>query len=147
MKPSALSLFVVCIAIHLAIEAQTATPSNVIVPSGYTITAVATGLNFPTALTFQGDSIWVAEAGIITPPAVKKIDNKGNVTTVLTSSMLPDGVFEGTVTGITFAKGWMWVVHRETATSGGVPVGAISKFKLSLVSSFGFGMPSSITSV
>jgi glucose/arabinose dehydrogenase len=42
--------------------------------------------------------------------------------------MLPAGVFEATVTGITFAEGWMWVVHRETATSGGVPVGAISKF-------------------
>src|SRR5579863_1093876 len=70
----------------LAIQVQAAAPTNVVIPSGYTLSAVATGLNFPTAITFQGDSIWVTEAGIITPPAVKEIDNKGNITTVLTAS-------------------------------------------------------------
>ncbi len=85
-------------------------------------------MNFPTAITLQGDSIWVTEAGIVTPPAVKVIDHKGKVTTVLTSSMLPSGVFVAPVTGITYAEGWIWLVHNQTANSGGVPVGAISKF-------------------
>ncbi|HXS12244.1 MAG TPA: hypothetical protein VN734_06050 [Acidobacteriaceae bacterium] len=129
MKPQC-SLLVLFAAAVLAAEphaaAQTAAPSNVVIPAGYTMTAAATGLNFPTAITFQGNSIWVAEAGIITPPAVKKVDNKGNVTTVLTPSMLPAGVLVSPVTGITFAQGWIWLVHRQTV--GGVPVGAISKF-------------------
>lgn len=112
----------------LATDVLAQAPSNVTIPSGYTMTAVATGLNFPTAITFQGDSIWVTEAGIITSPAVKVIDNKGKVTTALTSGMLPSGVLVAPVTGITFAEGWIWLVHRQTATSGGVPVGAISKF-------------------
>src|ERR1051326_6719364 len=112
----------------LAASAQSTAPSNVVIPAGYTMTAVATGLNFPTALTFQGDSIWVAEAGIITAAAVKQIDNKGNITMALTASMLPAGVLVPPVTGITFAQGWIWLVHRQTSSSGGVPVGVISKF-------------------
>ncbi|HWD97748.1 MAG TPA: hypothetical protein VG345_01865 [Bryobacteraceae bacterium] len=127
MKPHYL-LLVLSAAAVLPTEAQAAAPSNVVVPPGYTMTAVATGLNFPTAITFQGDSIWVAEAGIITSPAVKEIDNNGNVTTVLTAGMLPAGALVSPVTGITFAEGWIWLVHRQTATSGGVPVGAVSKF-------------------
>ena len=47
--------------------------------SGYSITAVTTGSNFPTAMTFYLDTIWVTEEGTATsPPAVKQIDNKGN---------------------------------------------------------------------
>lgn len=126
MKPQ--SLLSILFATVLAIGAQAAAQSNIVVPPGYTITAVATGLNFPTAITFHGDSIWVTEAGIITPPAVKEIDKNGNITTVLTPSMLPPGVLVSPVTGITFAEGWIWVVHRQTSASGGVPVGAISKF-------------------
>lgn len=126
------SIFSVAIVSGIAITGSmseaASQPSNVTVPVGYSMTAVATGLNFPTAITFQGDSIWVTEAGIITPPAVKEIDNKGDITTVLTSNMLPAGVLVSPVTGITFAEGWIWLVHRQTATSGGVPVGAISKF-------------------
>jgi len=112
----------------LAIEVQAAAPSNVLISQDYNMTAVATGLNFPSALTLQGDSIWVVEAGLTTPPAVKQIDNKGNVTTVLTPGMLPAGVLVSPVTGITSAQGWIWLVHRQTAGFGGVPVGAISKF-------------------
>jgi glucose/arabinose dehydrogenase len=112
----------------LAIQVQAAAPTNAVIPSGYTMSAVATGLNFPTAITFHGDSIWVTEAGIITPPAVKEIDHKGNVTTMLTASMLSAGALVSPLTGITFAEGWIWLVHSQTSTSGGVPVGAISKF-------------------
>ena len=124
---SLLVLVAMLFATVLTIEAQSASPSNAVVPPGYTMTAVATGLNFPTAMTFQGDSIWVTEAGIITPPAVKRIDNKGNITTQLTASMLPAGVLVSPVTGITSAQGWIWLVHRQMVD--GVPVGAISKFK------------------
>lgn len=124
MKPP--SSLLALLATLLTIPAQATAQSNAIVPPGYTMTAFATGLNFPTALTFQGASIWVTEAGIITPPAVKQIDKNGTVTTVLTASMLPAGVLASPVTGITFAQGWIWVVHHQIV--GGVSVGAISKF-------------------
>jgi hypothetical protein len=39
-------------------------PSNVVIPQGYSMTAVATGLNFPTAMTFFGDTIWVGHRGL-----------------------------------------------------------------------------------
>ncbi len=106
------------------------TPSNVVVAPGYTVTAVATGLNFPTAMTFFGDSIWVTEAGIGAGalPTVKEIDNKGNITTVLTSAMLPAGTLEAPLTGILFARGWFWLIHRQM-NAAGVPVGAISRFQ------------------
>jgi len=81
-----------------AISARAAAPTNAVIPPGYAMTAVATGLNFPTAITFHGDSIWVTEAGIITPPAVKQIDHKGNINTVLTPGMLPAGVLVAAVT-------------------------------------------------
>jgi hypothetical protein len=52
-----------------------AQPSNVAIQPGYSITAVATGLNFPTAMTFFGDTIWVTEEGTASAPAaVKRID-------------------------------------------------------------------------
>lgn len=124
---SRLVLFAIVFATALGIEAQTAQPTNVVVPAGYTMTAVATGLNFPSAITFQGDSIWVTEAGFVTPPAVKKIDSNGTITTELTANMLPAGILVSPVTGITFHGGWMWLVHRQTVD--GVPVGAISKFR------------------
>jgi len=126
MKRQSLLFFFAAIA--ATISAPAATPTNAVIPPGYAMTAVANGLNFPTAITFHGGSIWVTEAGIITPPAVKQIDNKGNVTTVLTSNMLPTGIMVGPLTGITFADGWIWLVHSQTASSGGVPVGVISKF-------------------
>jgi hypothetical protein len=112
----------------LSILAHAATaPTNVTIPTGYSMTAVATGLNFPTALTFVGDTIWVAEGGIGGPPAVKTVDSRGNVQTMLTPSMLADGVLVSPLTGITYAQGLVWIVHTQIAT-GGVPVGAISRF-------------------
>ncbi len=109
-------------------QAPAAAPSNIVISPGYSITAVATGLNFPTAMTFAGNTIWVTEAGIGTPPTVKRIDRNGTVTTVLTSAMLPAGKLAAPLTGILFARGWFWLVHRQT-NSNGVPVGAISRFQ------------------
>ncbi len=116
--------------LSIALPAQTpaGAPSNVVIEPGYSMTAVATGLNFPTAMTFYGDTIWVTEAGIGGLPAVKQIDNKGDVTTMLTSAMLPSGKLVAPVTGILFARGWFWLVHRQV-NSEGVPVGAISRFR------------------
>jgi hypothetical protein len=107
-------------------------PSNVTVLPGYSITAVTTGLNFPTAMTFYRDTIWVTEEGTATsPPAVKQIDNKGNVTTILTATMLPAGTMVSPMTGIVFDRGWFWLIHRQTNSTNapGVPVGVISLFR------------------
>ncbi len=125
---SAVALMSALLLTLLPTQAANVTPSNVVVPSGYSMTAVATGLNFPTALTFYGDTIWVTEAGIGALPTVKEIDNKGNVTTVLTAAMLPPGRLIAPLTGILFDRGWFWLVHRQT-NANGVPVGAISRFR------------------
>ena len=107
-------------------------PSNVVIPEGYSMTAVATGLNFPTAMTFFGDTIWVTEMGTATSPAaVKEIDSGGNIRTMLTAADLPDGTLVSPLTGIVFARGWIWLIHRQTNSENapGVPVGVISRFR------------------
>src|SRR6516225_4010655 len=91
---------------------EAAQPDNVCtisctIDSGYTITRVnppvslnsPANLNSPTAMTFNGDTIWVTErAGV-----VKQIDNMGNVTTQLTAGQLPAGTLVQPLTGIIFA--------------------------------------------
>jgi hypothetical protein len=142
------------ISVPVQVLAQTTTcpapnPSNVVLLPGYTITAVASCLNFPTAMTFQDDTIWVTEEGSTTPPAVKQIDNMGNVTTILTAAMLPAGSLVSPLTGIVFHRagkegtekkedagdqdGWFWLIHRQTNSQNapGVPVGAVSRFQAS----------------
>ena len=107
-------------------------PSNVVIPEGYSMTAVATGLNFPTAMTFFGDTIWVTEEGTATSPAaVKEIDSGGNIRTMLTATELPEGTLVSPLTGIVFARGWFWLIHRQTNSENapGVPVGVISRFR------------------
>lgn len=127
MFKSLFSITVVAAALPLAAQTAVA-PTNVTVPSGYTMTAVATGLNFPTAMTFVGNTIWVTEAGIAGLPTVKTIDQKGTTTTVLISTMLPAGTLVSPLTGIVYGRGWIWLVHRQMNSSG-VPVGAVSRFK------------------
>ena len=109
-----------------------ANPSNAVTLPGYEITAVACGLNFPTAMTFYQDTIWVTEEGTATsPPAVKQIDNMGNVTTKLTANDLAPGTIVSPLTGIVFGRGWFWLIHRQRNSTGapGVPVGVISRFR------------------
>ena len=113
---------------------QAPDPSNVVLLPGYSITAVATCLNFPTAMTFQDDTIWVTEEGTASsPPAVKTVDNMGNVTTKLTASQLSSGTLVSPLTGIVFEGGWIYLVHRQTnsTNASGVPVGAVSQFQAS----------------
>jgi glucose/arabinose dehydrogenase len=110
-----------------------ANPSNVNTLPGYSITAVACGLNFPTAMTFGGDgTIWVTEEGTASsPPAVKRIDNMGIVTTKLAATDLAAGTIASPLTGIVFHRGWFWLIHRQTNSTNApsVPVGAISRFQ------------------
>jgi glucose/arabinose dehydrogenase len=116
----------------MPVSSVLAQPSNVAIQPGYSMTAVATGLNFPTAMTFFGDTIWVTEEGTASAPsAVRRIDNKGNVTTQLTATQLPAGSLVSPLTGIVFNRGWFWLVHRQTNSKNapGVPVGVISRFK------------------
>src|SRR5260370_35706785 len=57
-----------------------ANPSNVVTLPSYSITAVACGLNFPTAMTFPGDMIWGTKEGNATsPPAVQQRHDKRHV--------------------------------------------------------------------
>ena len=132
VAPLMTALLLVSVPVASALAQTPQPPSNVTVLPGYSITAVTTGLNFPTAMTFYRDTIWVTEEGTaISPPAVKQIDNKGNVTTILTATMLPAGTIVSPMTGIVFHRGWFWLVHRQTNSTNapGVPVGAISLFR------------------
>jgi glucose/arabinose dehydrogenase len=110
-------------------NAQTRTiPSNVRLPGGYSMTAVAAGLNFPTAIAISNDKLWVAEAGAFpgTVPTIKQIDNSGAITTILTGSDVA-GLL-GPLTDVTFHAGWLWITHRQIGANGWL-VGAISKFQ------------------
>jgi hypothetical protein len=124
-----------------ATSAPCPNPSNVATPAGYSITAFACGLDFPTAMTLQGDTIWVTEEGVDpnptvpthSPPKVKQIDNMGTVTTRLTADQLPAGTLLPPLTGIVFdssSKDTFYLVHRQT-NSKGVPVGVVSRFHAS----------------
>ena len=116
---------------------EAAQPDNVTIPPGYTITRVnpPVSLSSPTAMTFYGDTIWVTEVGNSNatppvPPAVKQIDNLGNVTTQLTAAQLPAGTLDSPLTGIIFARDWFWLVHRKKNPDG-VDVGVVSRFRAS----------------
>src|SRR3954454_10179585 len=62
--------------------------SDVALPPGYTIEVVATGLNFPTGVTFDNDGrIYIIEAGysygeVWAEPRLLRIENNGNTTTI-----------------------------------------------------------------
>jgi hypothetical protein len=76
---------------------------SVLVPEGFSLQPLATGLNYPTAIAFADDKIWVSESGAVpgTPPRVVQIGPDGQETTVLASDQLPKGVLDGPVTDIT----------------------------------------------
>ena len=83
-------------------------------------------------MTFLANTIWVTEEGTATSaPAVKQIDNKGNITTMLTATMLPAGTVVTPLTGIVSDRNWIYLVHRQTNSKNApnVPVGAVSQFR------------------
>jgi glucose/arabinose dehydrogenase len=106
-----------------------AAPENVIVPDGYSLQAFATGLTFPTAVTFSNDHVWVSESGPTpdTVPQIVKIGPDGHPIPVLSPDQLPTGVLAGPITDITFHDGEIWVAHRQVGANDWL-VGAISKF-------------------
>ncbi|WP_245266710.1 sorbosone dehydrogenase family protein [Bradyrhizobium sp. WSM1743] len=105
------------------------TPENVIVPEGYSLQAFATGLTFPTAITFSDGHVWVSESGATpnTVPEIVQIGSDGHPIPVLASNQLPAGVLAGPITDITFHDGEIWVAHRQVGANDWL-VGAISKF-------------------
>jgi glucose/arabinose dehydrogenase len=112
-----------------AAGAQTRTiPSNVRIHGGYSMQALVTGLNFPTAVAVSGNRIWVAEAGFLpsTVPVIKEVDQNGTATPILSGSDVP-GLL-GPLTDVTFFNGWLWITHRQLGANGWI-VGAISKFQ------------------
>jgi glucose/arabinose dehydrogenase len=82
---------------------------DVVLPGGYKITAFATGLNFPTGITWDNrGNAYVSEAGIAgTPARIVRIDEDGEV------SALASG-FTAPVTDVEFHDGWLYVSHRGT---------------------------------
>lgn len=130
-KPCVLAALAAVVSMSTATFAQARViPSNVHVHGGYSMTALATGLSFPTAIAMSNHTIWVAEAGLLpgTFPTVLQIDNAGNVSTILSGSMLPSGSFAGPLTDVTFHGGWLYVTHRQAGPNGWM-VGAISRFQ------------------
>jgi hypothetical protein len=102
---------------------------NVLVPDGFSLQSFATGLTFPTAITFSNDKVWVSESGATpdTVPQVVQIGPDGHASSVLSSNQLPEGVLAGPITDITFHDGEIWLTHRQVGANDWL-VGAISKF-------------------
>ena len=102
--------------------------SNAEVPPGYFLVPVARGLDFPTAVAFSSDRIWVAESGALpgTAPRIEEIDANGEATTILDGDALGAQLM-GPLTDVTYHDGWLWITHRQAGVNGWA-VGAISKF-------------------
>lgn len=136
-------LLVLCISASLAMYAPAGsakppeTPgkapfrsSQLEVAPGYFLTPIVSDLNFPTAVAFSSERIWVSEAGILpgAPPIVKEVQLNGDTQVVLSATLLPEGQLLGPLTDVTYQEGWLWVTHRQTGANGWM-VGAISRFQ------------------
>lgn len=104
-------------------------PADIVLPEGYRVEPVATGLNFPTAVAFDEEGVpYVIEAGyvygeIFRKPKLLKIAN-GKTETVAT------GEENGPWTGITFYKGNFYIAEGGQKEGGKIlkvtPRGGIS---------------------
>lgn len=106
-------------------------PGGALLPAGYVLDQLVTGLDFPTGIAMNGRTAWVSEAGI--PPApggpkVKEIRPDGTARTILSPEMLPKGTVAPPFIDVTFDDGWLWLSHRQPGVHGWV-LGAISKFR------------------
>src|SRR5690349_4240012 len=67
-------------------------PSSIALPNGFHIEAIASGLNFPTAVTFdENGALFVIESGysygeVWTEPKLLKVANDGSTTTIATGN-------------------------------------------------------------
>lgn len=104
--------------------------SRMTVAPGYFLTPVVLNLNFPTAVAFSDDRIWVSEAGHLpgVPAIVKELALDGTTQTVLSATMLAEDQLLGPLTDVTYREGWLWITHRQIGVNGW-RVGAISRFQ------------------
>jgi hypothetical protein len=92
--------------------------SDVALPPGYKIEVAATGLNFPTAVAFDGEGrIYVIEAGysygeVWAEPRLIRIEGDGRQT------IIARGVRNGPWTGIAFHDGFFYVAEGGEADGG-----------------------------
>src|SRR5215208_6801642 len=104
------------------------TGDSVLVPEGYSLQPLATGLNFPTAIAFSEDKdqVWVSESGALpgTQTRIVQLNPGGQVTPVLAGDQLPGGVLAGPITDVTFHDGEIWLTHRQAGANEWL-VGAI----------------------
>jgi glucose/arabinose dehydrogenase len=114
---------------HNTLDHDQSDADNVLVPEGFSLQSFATGLTFPTAITFSKDHVWVSESGATpdTVPQIVQIGPDEHPTPVLSSNDLPDGVLAGPITDVTFHDGEIWLTHRQIGANDWL-VGAISKF-------------------
>lgn len=90
-------------------EQRNIDPSDVLLPEGYTIETVATGLTFPTAITFdEMGTPYVIEAGysygeVFLEPKLLRIEEDGSLTTIYTGEM------NGPWNGVTFHNGHFFI--------------------------------------
>lgn len=93
-------------------------PAAIAVPPGYTVTAVATGLTFPTAITFDDEGRgYVIEAGysygeIWETPKLLRLEPDGTTTTIAA------GARNGPWTGAVFYKGAFYISEGGEAEGG-----------------------------
>lgn len=114
-------------------QSQTPAPAGVSVPPGYSLATFATGLDFPTGITFGAGAVWVSEAGIGSSPKVKELAPDGTVATILDAAQLPAGRLPAgrllsPLIDVTYHDGWLWITHLQVGVNGW-HVGAISKFR------------------
>lgn len=133
MEPRTWALVgIVCAASSTSSSAQ-GEPPFCSVPSGFTIRPYVSGLDFPTAITSHGTTMWVVEGGLLASqaPKVKRIDARAggaDVTTVLSASDLPSGALLAPLTDIEQRDGWLWITHHAIGANGW-RVGAVSRFR------------------
>ena len=129
MRTSTILITLTLLLIPLGATSAQAPPPGVSVPDGYDITPAVTGLDFPSGIAYSEDRFWISEAGNLPqlPLTVKEVTLGGDVTTVLTPEMLPEGVLAAPLTDVTYHDGMLWISHRQMGVNGWM-VGAISKF-------------------
>ena len=93
-------------------------PADVLVPDGYRVEVVATGLTFPTAVVENDEGqLFVIEAGyaygeVFLPPRLYRIDNDG------TTTLIVEGARNGPWTGITYDSGNFYLAEGGQMEGG-----------------------------
>jgi glucose/arabinose dehydrogenase len=101
-------------------QRQTPNPANIALPPGYRITALATGLNFPTAVAFDdAGTAHVVEAGycygeVFATPRLLRIDANGATTPIAQGKEKEDGPW----TGVTFHNGNFYLADGGEMNGG-----------------------------